>query len=259
MTDDTELVLTRIADGVLTITLNRPEKKNALTVAMYEKMAAAVRSGNADVDVRVIHLRGAGGCFTAGNDLMDFMSVPPAGMDSPVIQYLLALTECEKPILVEVSGPAIGIGVTMLLHCDLVYADETARFKMPFVDLALVPEGASSLVLPRTMGHAQASELFFFSEKIDAERALSVGLITGIRPSDLLGSYCEARARELAKKAPAAVKETKALLRKWSRAEIREVIEAEGRVFAKRLESAEAREAFTAFFEKREPDFSKAE
>ena len=254
-----EYVKTTTSEGVTTLTLARSEKKNALTVDMYVAMAQTVRDFNQDESARVLHLRGEGGSFTAGNDLMDFMNTPPAGDDSPVIQFLVALTECEKPILVEVSGPAIGIGVTMLLHCDLIYADETATFRMPFVDLGLVPEGASSLLLPQMMGFAKAGELFYFSKKFGAQQAEQIGLITGVVSAGDLHEHCIHQARTLAKKAPAAVKMTKDLLRRHSREDVRRALSEEGALFMQQLQSAEAREAFTAFFEKREPDFSKVQ
>jgi enoyl-CoA hydratase/carnithine racemase len=184
------------------------------------------------------------------------MNTPPAGEDSPVLQYLIALTECEKPIVVEVSGPAVGIGVTMLLHCDLVYADETAGFRMPFVDLGLVPEGASSFLLPRMVGYAKANELLLTSKKFGAAEAKEIGLITAIVDADQLHEHCASTARTLAKKAPAAVKRTKDLLRRHTREEVKRALKEEGELFIQQLRSPEATEAFTAFFEKREPDFS---
>lgn len=246
-------------DGVTTLTIARADKKNALTVDMYVAMVETVRAFNEDDGARVLHLRGEGGSFTAGNDLMDFMNTPPAGKDSPVIQFLISLTECEKPIVVEVSGAAIGIGVTMLLHCDLVYADETATFRMPFVDLGLVPEGASSLLLPRMMGFQKAGELFYLSKKFGVGEAEQVGLVTAIIEQDDLAAHCKSVVAQLAKKAPAAVRKTKDLLRRHTRADVARVLEEEGELFMEQLQSAEAREAFTAFFEKREPDFTKAE
>ncbi|MEW5852894.1 MAG: enoyl-CoA hydratase [Myxococcota bacterium] len=250
-------ITTRQDGGVLTITFNRPDKKNALTVAMYQLAVRAIREANNDKSVRALVLTGAGGSFTAGNDLADFMNVPPAGLDSPVIQFLLSLVELEKPILCAVQGPAIGIGTTLLLHCDLVYADETAKFRLPFVDLGLVPEGASSFLLPRIMGAPRASELLYFSEVFDARKAKELGLITDVIPADRLATEVQTRAATLAQKPPASLRATKKLLRAGTREQVMRALKEEGDIFVERLRSEEAMEAFSAFFEKRKPDFSR--
>lgn len=257
MQSPSEHILTRRDGGVLTITIHRADKKNALTVAMYQGLVAALRGAAADDAVRAVVLTGSGGSFTAGNDLADFMNAPPAGMDSPVVQFLVALVEMPKPILVAVQGPAVGVGTTMLLHCDLIYADETARFRMPFVDLGLVPEGASSYLLPRIMGAPRAAELLMFSEVFDARKAKEVGLINDVLPAATLLADVQARAATLAAKAPASLRATKDLLRRGTREQVLRALKEEGDIFIERLRSEEAAEAFTAFFEKRKPDFSR--
>jgi enoyl-CoA hydratase/carnithine racemase len=251
------LVQTSQQDGVLTVTLNRPEKKNALTVAMYEALVQALRGAVADKAVRVVTVQGSAGTFTAGNDLGDFMNQPPTGMDSPVIQFLLELSECPKPVLAAVCGPAVGIGVTMLLHCDMVWADPTARFRMPFVNLGLCPEGASSYLLPRLVGPARAAELLMLGDVFDAAAAEKMGLINSVVPAEQLHAHVAERARALAQRAPEALRATKDLVRRPMRDAIRRALKEEGDLFVARLGSDEAREALTAYFEKRAPDFSR--
>jgi enoyl-CoA hydratase/carnithine racemase len=255
----TSPILSQVSDQVLTLTLNRADKKNALTVEMYKELVAAMQSGVADPKVRVIVLQGTGGVFTAGNDLGDFIQNPPVGMDSPVMQFLLALVDCPKPVLAAVQGPAVGIGTTLLLHCDLVWADDSARFRMPFVSLGLCPEGASSYLLPRIMGHARAAELLMFGDAFDAQTALTLGLITGVRPAATLLSDVHERARTLAQKPPASIRATKDLMRRFPLADVKKALKQEGDLFAERVRGEEAIEAFGAFFDKRAPDFSRFE
>ena len=246
------------ADGVRHLVLDRPEKKNALTRAMYARLADALVEAAEDPAVRVVVLSGRGGAFTGGNDLGDFMQDPPTGPDSPVFRFLSAAVGFPKPLVAAVEGAAIGIGTTVLLHCDLAYADAGAVFKMPFVDLGLVPEAASSLLLPRLAGQARAAELLMFGEAFSAETAREIGLVNAVVGGDVAGHALE-RARALAQKPPAALRQTKALLRRASSGEVGETIAHEGRLFVERLGSPEAAEAFTAFFEKRAPDFSSFE
>jgi enoyl-CoA hydratase/carnithine racemase len=182
-------------DGaVLTIAMNRPEKKNALTHAMYGAMADALASAAADASVRVILITGSGDAFTAGNDLGDFLNTPPAGAESPVLRFLAALSTAEKPVVAAVNGLAIGIGTTMLLHCDLVYAARSAVFSAPFVNLALVPEAASSLLLPRRIGHAKAAELFLLGGRMNAAEAEASGLVAAVFDDAALGAEALQRA-----------------------------------------------------------------
>lgn len=253
----TDHILEAFDQGVLEIVIDRPEKKNAFTLAMYERVVALLRSGAERDDVRAILLRGNGGCFTAGNDLGDFMQRPPTSRDTPVFQLLLTLAGYAKPVVAAVQGPAVGIGTTMLLHCDLVYAARDAKFKMPFVDLGLVPEGASSLLLPRMVGHAQAAELLLLGVAFDGAKAKAVGIATDVVDDADVVDHARTQARTLAKKAPEAMRLSKALMRDGMRDAVEATLAREGDLFMKRLSSAEAREAFSAFFEKRAPDFSK--
>ena len=245
-------------DGhVLHVTLNRPEKKNALTRAMYNALADALLGAADDGDIRVVVLSGRDGVFTAGNDLGDFMMDPPTGPDSPVFRFLTALVGFPKPLVVAVNGPAIGIGTTLLLHADLAYAAPDTRFQMPFVPLGLVPEAASSLLVPRLAGHARAAELLMFGEPFSAETAREIGLVNEVAPaSDVVDRALE-RARQLAALPPAAVRLTKAFLRRPHADAVADTISQEGAAFIERLASPEAQEAFTAFFEKRPADFSR--
>jgi enoyl-CoA hydratase/carnithine racemase len=250
-------ILTTTHDAVLRIQINRPDKKNALTLAMYDAMTAALLAAEADPAVRVILFAGADTCFTAGNDLADFLDSPPSGEDSPVFRFLKTLLAARKPVLAAVHGVAVGIGTTMLLHCDLVWAGPSARFQVPFVNLGLTPEAASSLILPQLMGHRRAAELLLLGETFDAETALAVGLVNGLRADSELDAYVLHKAQVLAAKPPTAVRLSKQLTKRWPADAVRQAMSAEGEIFIARLQSPEAREAMTAFFERRQPDFSR--
>lgn len=241
----TEHVLVEDADGVRTITMNRPEKRNALTVAMYETMARALTEAGQG-SARAVLFRGAGGFFTGGNDIMDFIANPPAGDDSAVFRFLFALADSPIPLVAAVEGLAVGVGTTMLLHCDLVYASPDARFHVPFVDLGLVPEAASSILLPRLIGHARASRMLMLGEPMEAGEAAESGLITGIVPAEHLAEEARARAAVLAAKPANALRNTKALM-KPNRAEIMDTMRHEGKLFGEALRSPEAMAAFQAF------------
>lgn len=242
-------------DGaVLHLALARPAKKNAITRAMYTGLADALEAAATDREVRAVVLSGTEGVFTAGNDLGDFLMDPPTGPESPVFRFLAAASTFPKPLIAAVAGPAVGIGTTILLHCDLAYAAPDARFKMPFVDLGLVPEAASSLLLPRTAGPMRAAGWLLFGEVFSANDALQGGLINEI--CDDPTARALDRAQTLAAKPPEAVRLTKALLRRADAAAVQETMAVEGDHFSARLTSPEAQEAFTAFFEKRAPDFS---
>ncbi len=247
-------ILNQIAGGVMTLTFNRPDKKNALTSEMYAALADGFAAAEADPAVRVILLTGAGGAFTAGNDLQDFLARPPVGDEAPVSRFLRALATATKPLVAAVSGVAVGVGTTMLLHCDLVYAGESARLSLPFTSLALVPEAGSSLLLPRLVGHQKAAELFMLGEPIDGRTAKEIGLVAEVFNDAALPDEVRARVAKLAAKAPEALRLTKQLM-KAPKTSVAEQMAAEGAIFRERLHSAEAREAFTAFMEKRAPRF----
>ncbi len=254
MTPSDPHVAARTEGAVLVLTLSRPEKKNALTRAMYAALADALDAAAADAAVRVVILAGDGGSFTAGNDLGDFLLDPPTGADSPVFQFLRAVSTFPKPLLAAVDGPAVGIGTTVLLHCDLAYASPASRFRLPFVDLGLVPEAASSLLLPLAAGDKRAAELLLFGEAFSADAAREAGIVNEV-VDDPLARAME-RAQALAAKPPAALRQAKALLRRAQAGAVQETIVHEGTLFVERLASPEAQEAFSAFFEKRAPDFS---
>ncbi len=244
-------------DRVRHLTLARAEKKNAITRDMYAALADALTEASGDAQIRAVVLSGAGGMFTAGNDLFDFMMDPPKDEKSPVFQFLHAAVAFPKPLIAAVEGVAIGIGTTILLHCDLAYAAPEARFKMPFTDLGLVPEAASSLLFPRMAGGAKAAELLLLGETFGAETAREIGLVNGIEDAPLAKAMESAHA--LAAKPPEAVRQSKALLRAPLRERVESVMREEAELFIARLQSEEAQEAFTAFMEKRAPDFSRFE
>ena len=243
-------------NGVLEIRLNRPEKKNALTVAMYAAMAEALTAAESDPSVRVVLFAGSGGVFSAGNDLNDFIAQPPTGPDAPVIRFLRAVSALSKVVVAAVEGPAIGIGTTLLLHCDLVVAGKGARFAVPFVNLGLVPEAASSLLLPRLIGHHRAAELFLLGETFDAAAAHGFGLVNRLVEDAVVLDTARGLARQVAGKAPNAVRMIKKLMKSPSATVAERMLE-EAHDFGAQLKSAELREAVTAFFEKRPPDFAK--
>ncbi|MBK1689595.1 enoyl-CoA hydratase [Rubrivivax gelatinosus] len=247
--------------GVATIEIARPEKKNALTIAMYETMAAALEAAVADPAVRAVLITGQPGIFTSGNDIEDFMARPPAegpeAMDSPVFRFMRALLNCDKPVVAAVTGAAIGIGTTMLLHCDFVYVSDEARLAMPFTSLGLVPEFASSLLVPQLMGHARAAEKLLLGEAFTPEQAVECGIANAVLPAGEVVAHARRVAERFNALPPGAVRESKQLLRGPTRAAVLEAMRTEGERFTRRLRSPEAMEAFQAFFQKRKPDFSK--
>jgi enoyl-CoA hydratase/carnithine racemase len=246
-----DTLLSHLEAGVLTLTFNRPQKKNAFTAEMYSLAAQALRDADGNDAVRVVVLAGAGGTFTAGNDLKDFLENPPKGEDSPVFRFLHTLAHFSRPLVARVEGVAVGIGTTLLLHCDYVAASERAVFSMPFVNLGLSPEGASSLLLPRLAGMALASELLMFGEPFDAATALRAGIINRVVPDAELEALVGSRAAALASRPVESVRLTKKLLREPLRAAVDETLSREGALFMQRLASAEAREAFNAFLSKK--------
>ena len=250
-------IKTATLNGVLTIEIARPEKKNALTLAMYQAMADAIGSAVADAAVRALLITGQPGVFTSGNDLEDFMQRPPAGEDSPVFRFMRALADCGKPVVAAVTGAAVGIGTTMLLHCDLVYVSDEARLAMPFVGLGLVPEYASSLLVPRLMGQVRAAEKLLLGDPFTGAEAVECGLANAVLPAPEVVPHARRVAERFNALPPGAVRDTKQLLRAPLRVAVESALRAEGEVFTGRLRSPEAKEAFQAFFEKRKPDFSR--
>jgi enoyl-CoA hydratase/carnithine racemase len=253
-------IRTATLNKVLTIEIARPEKKNALTQGMYTAMAEALEAANADAGVRSVLITGQPGIFTSGNDIDDFMQRPPSlgkdGEDTPVARFMRALLECDKPVVAAVTGAAVGIGTTLLLHCDLVYVSDEARLAMPFVSLGLVPEYGSSLVLPALLGHVKAAEKLLLGEPFSGSDAVDCGIANAVLPAGEVVNHARRMAERFNALAPGAVRDTKRLMRAPQRARIREVMAAEGALFGERLRSPEATEAFQAFFQKRKPDFS---
>ena len=239
------------ADKVLEITLTRPERRNAITVAMYAALAEAVEKAASDSELRLITIRGEGQDFTAGNDLADFLSAMPRDEEIPVMRLLRALALNPKPLIAAVQGNAVGIGTTMLLHCDLVIAEDSARFSLPFVDLGLVPEAASSLLVPQLAGRRRAAAWLLLGDGFGAAEALAAGLVSHVVPAgsakDALGEIVQ---RLLAKPAEA-LQLTQDLLRRMDLGEIIERIELESRYFGERLKSDEVRDAINAFFQRK--------
>ncbi len=223
---------------------------------MYQAMTDALRAAETDPSIRVILIAGTESCFTAGNDLADFLNNPPTGEDSPVFVFLKTLIGAQKPVVAAVHGVAVGIGTTLLLHCDLVYAGPSARFQLPFVNLGLTPEAASSLILPQLMGHRRAAEMLMLGETIDAQTALDFGLINAVRADGELDEFALHKAEQLVAKAPTALRLTKMLMKRLPLPAVQETMSEEGKIFIARLRSPEAREAMQAFFERRQPDFS---
>lgn len=244
--------------GLLTLRMQRPDKKNALTRAMYAGMAEALDEAACDSSVRVVMLTGGEHCFTSGNDVADFLQAPPSGLNSEVFQFMRALFDFPKPVVAAVAGPAVGIGTTLLLHCDLVYVSRDAQLKMPFVNLGLCPEYGSSLILPRLVGHARAAELLLLGQSFSGEQAAAWGIANQVLDD---GAATLDKAREMARRflqlAPSALADSKRLMRAPDREQLRQVIEEEGALFGQRLRSPEAIEALTAFMQRRPADFTR--
>jgi enoyl-CoA hydratase/carnithine racemase len=238
--------------GVLAVTLNRPERRNALTIDMYAALADAVEQGGADPEIQLISFRGEGADFAAGNDLADFLNASPRlDEEIPVWRFLRALVDCETPLLAAVHGNCVGIGTTMLLHCDLVIADEGARFSLPFVDLALVPEAGSSLLLPRLAGRRCAARYLLLCEPFGVDEAMTWGLVSHRAAAGQLAAVSADVARRLLSKPAEALRATQRLLRTGAREELLERMRLESGVFAERLASDEVKQAIAAFFARR--------
>ncbi len=250
-------VLTAVDAGVLRVEINRPEKKNALTGAMYQALTEAIELANDRAEIRVILLHGQPDVFTSGNDLKDFLQDPALDDDHVAYGFVRAISRAVKPIVAAVNGACVGVGATLLLHCDLVYAGQSATFALPFVNLGLCPEAGSSLLLPFVAGRARAAELLLLGEPFSAARAEACGMVSAVLPDDDVLAHAQAQARKLASKPPAAMRASKALMRAGIATGVEEAIKTESHEFQRRLQSPEAKEAFAAFLAKRPPDFSR--
>ena len=250
-------ILTHTDAGVMTITFNRLDKKNSITSTMYSAMADAVAQAAADASVRVVLFQGHESIFSAGNDIGDFLNQPPSTQESPVFRFLRGIATFEKPLLAAVAGPAVGIGTTMLFHCDLVYAGDNAAFSMPFVNLGLCPEAGSSLLAPRMFGYHRAAEALLMGEPFFAEAAQEVGLVNRVVPPTEVNGYAQAQARKLAAKPLSSLIATKRLMKGGDQQAVLQKMDEEGQSFGRMLREPAAKEAFGAFMEKRKPDFSK--
>ena len=251
-------IVTEFTDGILRVVLNRPEKRNAMTSSMYLKLADVFDDAAKDENTRVVLWHGAGDAFSAGNDLKDFLENPPGPGESPQARLMNALVDFDKPLIAAVRGAAIGGGTTMLLHCDVVYAGESSKFQMPFINLALVPEFGSSCLVPLTVGHIRAAELILLGVPFGAERAAALGLVTQVVSDQDLLQVATETARSLAAKPAGALQASKRLLRRSFRKQVKAAMEAENEAFSEQVRSAEAKEALAAFLEKRPPDFTKS-
>ncbi len=250
-------ILAHTDGGVMTLTINRLDKKNSITAAMYAAMADALAAAGADGAVRAVVIQGHETIFSAGNDIGDFLKAPSTSPDAPVYRFLYGISSFPKPIVAAVCGPAVGIGTTLLLHCDLVYAGDNAAFSMPFVNLGLCPEAASSLLVPQLMGYQRAAEALLVGEPFTAETALEIGLVNRVVPPSEANALAQRQAHKLAAKPLSSLMETKRLMKKSNAPVLAERIAEENLSFGRMLTEPAAREAFTAFMQKRKPDFSK--
>ncbi|MDM0114642.1 enoyl-CoA hydratase [Variovorax sp. J22R133] len=255
-------ILVHTEAGVMTLTFNRVDRKNSITGAMYNTLSDALEQAGADAAVRTVLIQGDPTIFSAGNDINDFMAqaaapAQQAESESPAIRFLRTIAAFPKPIVAAVCGPAVGIGTTLLFHCDLVYAGDNAAFSMPFVNLGLVPEAASSILAPQMFGYHRAAEALLLGEPFMAEAALEVGLVNRVVPPTEANGIAQAQARKLAGKPLSALVETKRLLKMGQQSAVQERIGVESVSFASAMRSPAAKEAFSAFMEKRKPDFSK--
>ena len=250
-------ILSHIDAGVMTLTFNRVDKKNSITAAMYTALADAVAQAESNPEVRVLVFQGHETVFCAGNDIADFLNNPPSTPDAPVFRLLKNVSTFSKPMLAAVAGPAVGIGTTLLFHCDLVYAGDNAAFAMPFVNLGICPEAASSLLAPQMMGYHRAAEALLLGEPFMAEAALEVGLVNRVLPPTEVNSYVQVQARKLAAKPLSSLLETKRLMKAGQAALVQKQMHEEATSFGRMLTEPAAKEAFGAFMEKRKPDFSK--
>ena len=250
-------VLTQVDAGVMTITLNRVDKKNAITSAMYLAMADALHQAADDAAVRVVVFQGQETFFCAGNDIGDFLNHPPTAQDSPVYRFLKTISTFPKPLVAAVCGVAVGVGTTLLLHCDLVYAGDNAAFSLPFANLGLCPEAASSLLAPQMFGYHRAAEVLLLGEPFKADAALAMGLVNRVVPSTEANALAQTQARKLASKPMSSLLEIKRLMKIGHAANVAQQMAEEGVSFTRMLQEPAAKEAFAAFVEKRKPDFSR--
>lgn len=250
-------ILVHTEAGVCTLTFNRPDKKNSITAAMYGLLADALQAAQDDAQVRCVVIQGSEAIFSSGNDIGDFLNNPPATTESPVFRFLRGIAQFPKPLIAAVCGPAVGVGTTLLFHCDLVYAGDNAAFSMPFVNLGLCPEAASSLLVPQMLGYHRAAEALLLGEPFMAEAALEVGLVNRVLPPLEVAGYAQTAARKMAAKPITALIETKRLMKKGQLKQVMEVMAEEGVSFGRMLGEPAAKEAFGAFMERRKPDFSK--
>jgi enoyl-CoA hydratase/carnithine racemase len=250
------LVIVKREHGVISIYLNRPDKKNALTGAMYTAISDALDELDNQDALRVGFISGTPDCFTAGNDLQDFMENPPQGEDTPVFRFLNKIATLQKPLIAAVNGHAVGVGTTLLLHCELVYAAPNAKFQMPFVNLGLCPEAGSSLLLPQIVGYQRAAQLLMFGDSFSAEEAHQWGMVNEVFYNEDYQAKAYDMALKLARQPAKSLRITKQLLRKANAATLKDIMAVEGENFTAMLTGAEAREAMSAFMEKRKPDFS---
>ena len=249
-------ILSDQSDRICTIRINRPGKKNALTNAMYTALGDAVLTAAEDREVRVIVLAGHAEIFSSGNDLQDFLKHPPVGEDAPVWRFLKALINNPKPVVAAVNGIAIGVGTTMLLHCDFVIAGDNAVFQMPFVNIGVCPEAGSSMLFPQLLGHRQAAELLMLGERFDGVRAVEFGLVNRVVAADETEAVARQLALRLVAQPPNALRTAKRLMKQGQGEAIAAIMQLESDAFVSMLAGGEAREAMTAFVEKRRPDFS---
>jgi enoyl-CoA hydratase/carnithine racemase len=250
-------IVTERSGSILRVELNRPAKRNAMTSAMYLALADIFNGAAKDDDVRVVLWHGAGDSFCAGNDIEDFLKNPPGPGESPQARLMAALVDLDKPLVAAVQGAAIGGGTTMLLHCDFVYAGESAKFQMPFINLAVVPEFGSSCAIPARIGHLRAAELILLGSAFDARRAAELGLVTQVVPDQTLFATATETARKLATKPAGALQASKRLMKLPFREQIKAAMKSENEEFSGQVRSDDAKEALTAFLEKRKPDFTR--
>lgn len=251
------LNIDRPEPAIAVITIDRPDKKNSLTHSMYTAITETLNDAAKEPAVRVVVITGKGGCFTAGNDLADFLENPPQDHNSPVFRFLQTIATFPKPLIAAVDGVAVGVGTTLLFHCDLVYATPDARLQLPFVSLGLTPEAAISFLLPRLVGHQRAAEILLTAEPFDTKTAHAMGLVNQIVTADQLMDTAMGKARKIVALPPVSIQETKRLMKVHQTPIVKETLIKEAEIFVRQLNSPEAREAFSAFLEKRAPDFSR--